>query len=161
MKQLDNIKNYLLSKYPIYNDGFSNVDKPIGNEIVIDENNKYCGISDNLGNYFYIRSLKDASFSSITKGCRVLFYKRSTSCRIVSLIKGGNDINHELAIIDAVSACGGIVTRSLTSKTKVFNEETGTQKITDNLKEFSLILCEFQIVDKVSSKNCQLQICEC
>lgn len=160
-EKLNQIKTYLLSKYPIYNKGFANVEKPDGSEVIMDKNSMYCGIADNLGNYFYIRSLKDAILEPIGQGCRPSFYRRSTACRIVSIVKGGDDKNHELAIIEAISRNGGVVTRSVTSKTKVFNEETGNRKITDTLSNFSLILCEFQIVDKVSAKNCKLQICEC
>lgn len=161
IETLENIKTYLLNKYPIYNVGFANVEKPDGSEVIIDQNSMYCGIADNLGNYFYIRSLKDATLEPIGQGCRPSFYRRNTSCRIVSIIKGGDDVNHELAIIEAISRCGGVVSRCVSSKTKVFYEETGDRKITDVLNNFSLILCEFQVVDKVSAKNCELQICKC
>lgn len=161
MKQiLENIKSYLLTKYSQYNEGFANVEKPDGKDVVM-KDGVYCGIADNLGNYFYIRSLKDASLEAIGANCRPTFYKRTTKCRIVSIMEDVSDESHELVIIEAISRNGGFVTRSTLDKTKIFNEETGNRKISDSLQNFSLILCEFDVIDKVSAKNCKLELCNC
>jgi len=162
MKQeLENIKAYLLEKYTQYNQGFANVEKPNGTEIVLDDNNNYVGISDNKGNYFYIRSLKESSLEVMQRNCRPQFYKRTTKCRIVSILKNADEETHSLVLIEAVSRCGHDVTRSVTNKTQVFFEETGTRKINDSFKSLSLCLLDFDVVDRVDAKNCKLEICNC
>lgn len=160
-EQLENIKAYLLEKYTQYNQGFANVEKPNGTEIVLDDNNNYVGISDNKGNYFYIRSLKESSLEVMQRNCRPQFYKRTTKCRIVSILKNADEETHSLVLIEAVSRCGHDVTRSVTNKTQVFFEETGTRKINDSFKYLSLCLLDFDVVDRVDAKNCKLEICNC
>lgn len=160
--QLIALKDYILDKYAQYNTGFANVQKPDGTDVVLDvEGQQYAGIADNKGNYFYIRSLKDSRYTVMGRSCRPLYYQRVTTCRIVSLMKGVNDESHLQAVVNAVSMKGHDVTRSVTERTQVFFEETGTRNITDGLKTVSLLYVDFEITDVVSAKNCSLEICEC
>jgi len=161
MTQLETIKDYLLANFTEYNQGFANVTKPNGTELIIDEFGNYSGISDNKGNYFYIREMKESNFRPFTRSCRVLAYEKTSKCRIVSLIHNANEDAHSQILIDSISFNGGVVTRSVSEKTQVFFEETGTRNITDTFKNVSLLLIDFEITELLSAKNCKPLICEC
>ncbi len=161
MTQLTNLKDYILANYPEYNKGFANVSKPDGTEIVIDENMNYAGIADNLGNYFYIRSLKEKSYKPFSRGCRVLSYEVTTKCRLVSIFHQKQDEAHLQNIINAISYMGHVVDKSDGERTKVFFDETGTRNMNDNLKNLSLLSIDFTVTELVSAKNCKPPICEC
>lgn len=161
IQQLNDIKDYLLTKYSQFHAGFANVEKPSGTDIVMDENGNYCGISDNKGNYFFIRSLKESRFEVQQRNCRPQYYRRSTNCRLISIMNGVNNEQHEMVLIEAVSRLGHAVTRTVTDRTQVFFEETGTRNITDGLKLLSLILVDFEVIEIVNAKDCKLELCEC
>ena len=58
MQSLNDIKTYLLSKYPQFNAGYANVVKLQDSDILLDEDKQlYAGIEDTKGNYFYISSI--------------------------------------------------------------------------------------------------------
>jgi hypothetical protein len=161
MNILDKIKTDLLTNYPQYNDGYANVSKPSGTEIVMDENGNYSGISDNKGNYFYIRDLKEATYRPFNRSCRVLSYEKTSTYRIVSITSGLNEEELQLALLTAISENGCVVSRSVSSKTQVFFEETGTRNITDSFKNVSLLLLDFEQTSLISAKNCKTLNCEC
>ena len=160
-EKLEAIKTYLLTKYDIYHNGYANVEKPNGTEIVIDENGQYAGITDNKGNYFYIRSLKESTLEATQRNCKPQFYKRVTKCRIVSIIRDAKENEHSLALIEAISRNGHEANRSVTNRTQVFFEETGTRKINDSINKLSLCLIDFDVVDIVSARSCKQEICKC
>lgn len=156
--QLENIKDYLLTEYPQFNNGFANVTKPNGTEFVIDEHGIYRGISDQHGNYFYLRSLKESRYSKYQRKS----LRKVTTCRIVSIMKT-NEETHLQIILDAVSyGCQlNNITRSVIEKTQVFFEETGTREMNNWLNSVSLLSVDFDVTEIVSTKNCKPLICEC
>ena len=161
MNILDKIKEDLLTNYPLFNDGYANVSKPNGTDIVMDENGNYSGISDNKGNYFYIRDLKESVYRPFTRSCRVLSYEVTKTYRIVCIARDVNEVELELALINAISENACVVSRTVSSKTQVFFEETGTKNITDTFKNVSLLLVDFEQTSLISAKNCKTLNCEC
>lgn len=156
--QLENIKDYLLAEYPQFNVGFANVTKPNGTEFVIDDNGIYIGISDNHGNYFYLRSLKESRYIKYQRKS----LRKTTACRIVSILKT-SDETHLQIILDALSAQCQLnnITRSVIEKTQVFFEETGTRNMNNWLENVSLLSVDFDVTEIVTTKNCKPLICEC
>lgn len=162
MNTLDNIKATLLTRCPSYHQGFANVSKPDGTELILsEENNNYVGISDNLGNYFYLRQMKTASYSIAKMSARVQFYEARTQCRIISVYHNGNDDTILQILINAVSLNGGIVTNSNTEKTAVIKAETGKAAANINLNKLSIVSVDFDVIEIINSKNCELNPCNC
>lgn len=159
--KLNAIKDYLLDKYSEFNAGYANVQKPNWTDVVMDTERQYVGIRDDRGNYFYIRSLKQATLSPRGQGCRVQFYERTTACRIVAVMRGAPEENIARVLVDAVSRHGCAATRIQTERTQVFFEETGTRKITDGLHGLNLVAVDFDVVDVMSAKDCNLNLCDC
>ena len=93
--QLENIKDYLLTEYSQFNNGFANVTKPNGTEFVIDGNGIYRGISDQHGNYFYLRSLKESRYSKYQRKS----LRKVTTCRIVSIMKTNEETHKKYLIV--------------------------------------------------------------
>jgi hypothetical protein len=156
--QLEKIKDYLLATISEFNQGFANVSKPDGTDFVIDDNGIYRGISDQHGNYFYLRSLKESRYSKYQRNS----LQKTTSCRIVSILETDEE-THLMVILDALSnGCQlNNITRSVTEKTQVFFEETGTRNINNWLNKVSLLSVDFDVTEIVSTKNCKPQICKC
>jgi hypothetical protein len=159
IEELENIKTHLLAKYNTFNKGYANVSKPNQTELIIDSDGQsFCGISDNEGNYFYIRSLKKSTYDPISRGARVAFYKRTTECRIVAIHLTASEEDIETILVNSVSSNAHVVTNTDKEKTRVFFDETGA-KLTH--KELTLVSCDFNVVDTVSTKNCELNPCDC
>lgn len=157
--QLNDIKTYLLAKYTSFNKGYANVSKPNQKNEVLDENEQqFAGINDQDGNFFYIRSLKACTYDAIKRGARTPYYKRTTQCRIVVIHHEANEEDIETILINSISSLGHTVTKIDTEKTRVFKEETGTDL---PYKHLTLVSCDFEIVDTVSTKNCELNPCNC
>ena len=158
-QQLNDIKTYLLAKYTSFNNGYANVSKPNQKDVVIDEDGQnFAGINDSEGNFFYLRSLKVASYDPQRRGAKIPFYKRTTQCRIVVIHTDANEEDIETILINSISSLGHTVTKIDTEKTRVFKEETGTDL---PYKHLTLVSCDFEIVDTVSTKNCELNPCNC
>lgn len=159
--QLENIKAFLLANYPQYNTGFANVHKPSNKDVVLDDNFEYRGISDNNGNYFYIRSLKETRYSVLKYSCRPMTYRAVTSCRIVSIFHNIDEEQHLAILVDSISRLGHSVTRSVTERTQVFREEVGNEKISNNLANLHLCSVDFEVEEIVSLKKCPPELCKC
>jgi hypothetical protein len=159
--KLNDLKDYLLAKYSEWNTGFANVEKPSGTDVVMDTYRQYVGIRDDYGNYFYIRSLKDSRLTAQARGCRVQYYERTTSCRIVAVMRGASEENIVMVLVDAISRNACTATRVLTERTQVFFEETGTRKITDGLHGLAVVAVDFDVTDIMSAKDCELNLCNC
>jgi hypothetical protein len=88
--------------------------------------------------------------------------QKTTSCRIVSILETDEE-THLMVILDALSnGCQlNNITRSVTEKTQVFFEETGTRNINNWLNKVSLLSVDFDVTEIVSTKNCKPQICKC
>lgn len=158
-EELKNIKTYLLAKYKSFNKGYANVSKPNEKNEVLDEDGQlFAGISDQDGNFFYLRSLKSASYEPIKRGARVPYYKRTTQCKIVAIHSEASEADIETIIVNSITSLGHTVSKVDTEKTRVFKEETGKDLTNNN---FTLVSCDFEIVDTVSSKNCELNPCNC
>jgi len=161
IQRLNDIKDYILNKRNFYNSGYANVSKPSGNNVIVDNNFQYVGIQDNLGNYFYIRSLKEVKYTPFVTGCRIQSYKTVTSCRMVAI---GHNINEDillLSILNDLSANRVSITSSNTEKTEVFYNETGNRKITDTLRSMTIVSVDFEIIDNVVVKDCELNPTTC
>lgn len=157
--QLNDIKSYLLTKYTTFDTGFANVSKPNQTELIIDaDGQSYCGIADNLGNYFYIRSLKSATYTPHQRSARIAYYDAVTQCRIVVIHHNANEENVLQLLINSVTAKGHRVTKSDCEATRVFTEETGAKL---NTNEFTLVSVDFEVTEIISSKNCTLNPCDC
>ena len=159
--QLENIKAFLLANYPQYNTGFANVHKPSNKDVVLDDNFEYRGISDNNGNYFYIRSLKETRYSVLKYSCRPMTYRAVTSCRIVSIFHNIDEEQHLNILVDSISRLGHSVTRSVTERTQVFRDEVGNEKISNNLMNLHLCSVDFEVEEIVSLKKCPPNLCNC
>lgn len=158
-QQLNDIKTYLLAKYTSFNKGYANVSKPNQkNEVLDEDGQQFAGISDQDGNFFYIRSLKAISYDGIKRGARTPFYKRTTQCRIVVIHTEASEEDIETILINSISSQGHTVTKIDTDRTRVFKEETGSDLTNKN---FTLVSCDFEVVDTVSSTNCSLNPCNC
>jgi len=157
--QLNDIKSYLLTKYTSFNTGFANVSKPNQTELIIDaEGQAFCGIADNLGNYFYIRSLKTTTYTPHKRSARIPYYDAVTPCRIVVIHHKASEEDIVTLMINSVSSKGHRVLKSDSEATRVFTEETGG-KLTSN--DFTLVSVDFEINEIISSKNCTLNPCDC
>ena len=159
--QLENIKQYLLQTYPQYNTGYANVHKPSNKDVVLDDNMEYRGITDNDGNYFYIRSLKETRYTATKYSCRPLSYQAVTSCRIVSIFHNVDEEEHMAILVDAISRLGHLVTRSVTERTQVFRDEVGNEKISNNLMNLHLCSVDFEVEELVTMKKCPPKLCKC
>jgi hypothetical protein len=156
---LNDIKEYILQKYTQFNAGYANVCKPDGTDIILDENKQlYAGIDDTHGNHFYIRDLKNDSYSPQARGARVPFYKRTKSCRIVAVYRDGDAETVLKMLINSISAKRHTVTRSYSEPTQVFKEETG-KKLTNN--DLTIVAVDFEVVELTSVKDCSLNPCNC
>lgn len=157
--QLKDIKTYLLAKYTSFDRGYSNVSKPNDTDIILDDSGQqFAGISDTDGNFFYIRSMKTSTFDPIRRGARIAYYKRTTSCRIVAVHTDANEEDIEKLLINSVSALGHGVTKTDIERTRVFKEETGHDL---TRKELTMVSCDFEVVDTVTTMNCELNPCNC
>jgi hypothetical protein len=157
--ELKNIKNYLLTKYTSFDRGYANVSKPNRTDLIIDEDeNEFKGLSDTEGNYFYIRSLKTSTFEPIHRGARIAFYKKTTQCRIVAMHTNANEEDIETILISSITSQGHNVSKTDLEKTRVFRDETGTDL---TKKDYTLVSCDFEIVETVNTKNCSLNPCNC
>ena len=162
VNKLQVLRDYMIANYPLYDNGFANVANPDGTNLVLDkEGFEYKGIADTNGNFFYIISLGKISYTPLVRGCRVMSYKATTSCKIVSMVKNVPDQSHIDLLVSAISMCGNEVKTINSEKTNVFFQETNTRKMSNELENISLISCEFDIVQSVSVKNCKLINCEC
>ena len=159
MQQLTDIKDYILSKFDSFDNGFANVAKPNNSNIVHDDGmQNYVGIADNLGNYFYIRSLKEQNYSIIKRGGRAKYYERTTNCRIVIVHHDFNETDCLHIAMRSLSAKGHTLTASDTDKTRVFRNETGTD-LTANIH--TIISADFTVRDVVTAINCETLNCDC
>lgn len=160
--KLESLKDRILKEFTIYTTGFANIENPVDTNIYLnEEGNGYVGISDTLINSFYIRSLKESTYSPLVRGCRVQSYQVTTQCRIVSVLEKVSNSSHEELLVSVVSAEGHAVTKVLSDKTSVFKQETGTTNINNRLKGLSLISCDFEVVEIVPVKHCKQVNCEC
>lgn len=158
---LEDIKTYLLATYPQYNTGYANVHKPSNKDVVLDDNMEYRGITDNDGNYFYIRSLKETRYTAQRYSCRPLSYRATTNCRIVSVFHNVDEEKHVSILVDALSRLGHLVTRSVSERTQVFRDEVGNEKMTNNLMNLHLCSVDFEVEEIVTMKKCPPEICKC
>lgn len=162
VQELERLKSYILSKRNFYNDGFANVVKPSGNNVVYDGVNRlYVGISDNLGNYFYIRSLKKTTYTPFVQNCRIQSYKATTSCRIVSIVHNADEEKLLQSLVNDVSACRFSVKNSNSERTDVFFEEAGVREITNNLLNLCIVSVDFEIVNNINAKDCEINPLKC
>jgi len=159
MDKLTQLKDFILQKYSFFNNGYANVIKPDNTQIVVDENmNEYVGIADNLGNYFYIRSLKKSNYDKLDNNR----YSKITQCRIVVVGNNLDDDILEQSIINSLVVNRCIIQSSNVDKTSVFREETGTQNMTNALKEMNIISIDFEVLELVNPRNCgDLNPCKC
>jgi hypothetical protein len=159
IEQLENIKTYLLAKYTSFDEGYANVSKPNQTDIIIDSDlQKYAGITDNNGNYFYIRSLKKTNYKPIGRGSNVAYYEAATQCRIVVVHHKASEDDIKQILLNTIHAKRHHIDSIDTDSTRVFKEETG-----QNLekKTYTIVSCDFTVTDAVSAKNCTLNPCNC
>jgi hypothetical protein len=157
--KLEDIKSFILDKYPTFQKGFANVSIPNGKNIVIDEyEQEYAGISDTNGNHFYIRSTKNSNYTGVKRGARIAFYKKITPCRIVAVHEDANEDDVLKILVNAISRLGHTVLKSDIDKTRVFKEETGTD-ITD--KQFTIVAVDFDTIEVTNGINCTIDPCDC
>jgi hypothetical protein len=160
--KIEILRNYILENYPLYDNGFADVMTPEGTNLIIDrEGMEYKGIADTNGNFFYIKALGKIDYTPMVRGSRVMSYKATNLCRIVSMIKNVIDPNHIDLLVSAISMCNNEVKSINSEKTSVFFQETNTKKMSNELENISLISCDFEIVDLVSVKNCKQINCNC
>lgn len=159
MDKLNEIKDYILLKNTFFNNGFANVVKPDNKNIVLDENEReYVGICDNLGNYFYLRSLKKSTYNKLANNR----YSKTTQCRIVVVGISLIDDILEQVIINSLVKNGCNISSSNLDKTSVFREETGTDNLTDIIRKMNIISIDFEIIEPVNHSNCgNLNPCKC
>ena len=158
---LDALGKLILHTYPVYNEGYTNVFKPSQKDIVINDKGDYCGISDNNGNYFYIRSLRETAYTAKYTSCRPIAYDATTQCRIVSVMHTSDYEAHRDAIIYMISRAGHFITRAVYDNTAVFREETGTDIKSLTLESLSLVSVDFTVREIVTMKKCPPEICKC
>lgn len=159
MSKFDDIKNYILTNYPQFNEGYANVVKLDDNDILLDENLQlYAGINDIRGNFFYIRDMRSATYDPVQRGSRVSYYKVIRNSRIVAIYIHGNHETVLQILINSITAKGHTVTRSNTESTSVFKEETGKPLTVMNLV---IVSVDFQIAEIMSPKDCSLNPCNC
>lgn len=159
MSKLSDIKDCILTKYPQFNAGYSDVSKLNDKDIMLDENLQlYAGIEDTKGNYFYIRELKSASYDPQHRGARVAYYKSTLPCRIVGIMHDGNEDVLLKMLINGISAKRHFVTGSNKERTTVFKEETGHDL---TRKELTIVSVDFEIIGIVSPRDCSLNPCTC
>lgn len=151
----------ILARYPQYNCGFANVFKPANKDIVINDAGDYCGIADNNGNYFYIRSLKESSFTPKYTSCRPMAYDVRTACRIVSVMHNTEPDSHLDVLISMVSNAGHTISRAVYENTLVFREEANADPSSLALHSMSLVLVDFIVDEIVSAKKCPPELCKC
>ena len=162
MEVFSTIRDNILAKYPAYNQGYINVSKPDGTQIVINDDSKtYAGISDSMGNYFYIYDRKQATYKPVRSNFRVQYYEKRTPCKLVSIYHNGDSENIALAMVSIITRTGCFVTKHNAEKTSVLFEETGEKKVSGKLEKISLVSIEFEVVETVSSKMCTLNLCNC
>lgn len=159
MANLNDIKDYLLTKYPQFNAGYANVTKLADKDIMLDENLQlYAGIEDTKGNYFYIREMKTPDFDAMKRGARVPYYRKTTACRIVGIAMEWNVETMLKMLLNGVTAKRHFVTDAQTEAGQVFKDETG-QNLTR--KEFTIVAVDFNIIEVVSPRDCSLNPCTC
>lgn len=160
--KIEILRNYILENYPLYDNGFADVMTPEGTNLIVDrEGMEYKGIADTNGNFFYIISLGKINYTPLVRGCRIMSYRATTSCKIVSMVKNVPGQSHIDLLVSAISMCGNEVKSINSEKTSVFFQETNTKKMSNELENISLISCEFEINQSLSVKNCKLINCEC
>lgn len=157
--KLDEIKDFILSKYPQFNVGYANVCKLDGTNIVLDEKKQlYAGIDDTKGNMFYIRELKNATYTPYHRGAKVAYYSATIPCRIVAVYSNGNEDIVLKMLINSINSQRHSITKSNKESTTVFKEETGK---TLTKSELTIVSIDFDIVSIVSPKDCSLNPCNC
>lgn len=161
MKELlQDISDYLKEKYSFFQHGFANVVKPDDAAPVMDENlNKYVGISDTFGNYFYIRTLQLTDYEPVRRGARVAFYNAQTRCRIVFIGHFDDTDDIKKIAIDGISAKGHVLNSIDTDLRRIFQTETG--KPLDKDIKLNLLAVDFTVSQILSSKLCELNPCNC
>ena len=162
VNKLQVLRDYIIASYPLYDNGFSDVTSPEGTNLILSKDGfEYKGIADTNGNFFYIISLGRINYTPLVRGCRIMSYRATTSCKIVSMVKNVPDQSHIDLLVSAISMCGNEVKSINSEKTTVFFQETNTKKMSNELENISLISCEFEINQSLSVKNCKQINCEC
>jgi len=162
MATFEDIKELILERYPTFHNGYINVSIPEGKQVVINEDaNTYVGISDNLGNYFYIRDLKKADYSPGKQGARVQYYRKTQQCRIVSVYHNGDEDAILQALISCLTKKGALVSSSITERTTVYKNETGMLPSPPILEKLSLVSVDFELVSIVNANDCDNELCNC
>lgn len=159
MANLNDIKDYLLGKYPQFNAGYANVVKLHDKDIMLDEDKQlYAGIEDTKGNYFYIRELKQPNFEAMKRGARVPYYQKTSACRIVGIAMEWDVETMLKMLINGVNAKRHFVTGAQIESTQVFKDETGHDL---TRKELTIVAVDFNIIEVVSPRDCSLNPCTC
>jgi len=162
VNKLQVLRDYIIANYPLYDNGFSDVTSPEGTNLILSKDGfEYKGIADTNGNFFYIISLGKINYTPLVRGCRIMSYRATTSCKIVSMVKNVPEQSHIDLLVSAISMCGNEVKSINSEKTSVFFQETNTKKMSNELENISLISCEFEINQSLSVKNCKQINCEC
>lgn len=160
-QELEKIKDRILMLYPNYNTGFANVKKPVGGEMILDDANNYRGISDQYGNYFYIRSLKESTWKARKYSSRPLMYDVDTQCRLVSIHHDIDEELHESIIVSTLSLLGHPVSKTITERTQVWKQEVNNVEINNWLDTVHLLSVDFTVSQLISAKICPPEICQC
>jgi len=157
---LENIKTYLLTKYSTFQHGHANVSKPNGSDVIIDSDGQtYAGIADNLGNYFYIRSLKETTYQPVRRGARIPYYEARTTCRIVASHTLADEADILQILLNSISSEGCTATSSDIERTRVFKTETGKDPSVYELP--TLVALNFDVIWISKTNNCSLTPCDC
>ncbi|AXH76555.1 MAG: hypothetical protein [Bacteriophage sp.] len=156
------LKDYLLNKYDVFTKGEAPVTKLQGSEVIIPvgTSDPTQGISpnDHSGTAFYVRYTGETTYTPIQRGARVQYYSAVSVCKLVAYSHGNESEDILTTLVNSITMCGHVVTRSNTESTSVFRTETGTDLLNNNLQ---LVSVDFEVTQIVSGTICTLNPCDC
>lgn len=153
------LKDYILDKYDAFVKGEAPVTKLQGSEVIVGLGDVTAiSPNDHSGTAFYVRYTGETTYTPIQRGARVQYYSAVSVCKLVAYSHGNDSEDILTTLVNSITACGHVVTRSNTESTLVFRTETGTDLLNNNLQ---LVSVDFEVTQIVSGTNCTLNPCDC
>lgn len=157
-----NILKETLLEISVFDYGHAGVQKVSGTEIIIDEAGlEYVGINDKGNGSFYVRAVKDTSFSLLQRGGAVKRYKAVTPCELICTVQKLNVEAFSKQVIPIVSRAG-VIKRISTDSAEIYIRETGNKKPKIDFKKWQLVKIEFDAQYSTSTiAECLVELCKC
>lgn len=166
------LRQAILDKHSFYSEGYAyaKLHEEKGIVVTNDKNMTYVGISDNKGNYFYMRLIERATISDAPKyrgnDCdRAVLINSQVSLISVTREQSEFDVSDSLLSLllkVPILVPTGITMDKLTILQSEFKglEEKVILKSMGNLKNMDLIKIDFMIQRDYRSNDCKLNFCK-